>query len=200
LITALAVSIHSFAIMGIFVYLIPKIKHLLVFMWVILILSFLIGISGGVGNLLFNFVGFKYGSIFPRMLNYLNDSNYTQDGGMFRGIFLQYLCISLFILLLYKRLVKKFPFNKILIPIFICGFAFMLVIRDFGILVARIKNLFCMTTEIIFIPSSILIFRKRERIIPLAAIVGYCILWFLLNSTYAVSMVGPYESILQFLP
>jgi hypothetical protein len=194
-----ATSIHYFAIIGVFIYLIPLIKRPQTFLWVSMMLVILIN-GLGLGALLFKAVAeSQFIFVSSRLLGYINHPVYLKNNGLFRGIFIEYLFLSSFMLFFYKNLVKKLPINKVLIPMFILGFSFMLIMRDLDIFVDRIKGMLCVPSSIIIISSFILVFKKQERVFPIMAILAYCVMWFALNLKSTLFIDGPYESILQFL-
>ncbi len=160
----------------------------------VLAVSFAVGVVGGIGLLLPQFAAVLGFDPMSRLIKY-TDSEYVGGGRLWGGTTLLHIAISAVLIFYYKKLSKVWSYNIVLIPIYVCGTSLMLIFQDYGILWGRSRELFCMTTATVILPSTILLFRGVDRVIPYTLILAYCCLWFYLM----IRDRDPYQSILQFL-
>jgi hypothetical protein len=195
---ALAVSIHLFAIIGVFIYFIPSIKHPLVLLWSALILAVIISWYGGIANIFISLI-FSEANSSSRGLWYLTDSHYGSTIQFFNKNQIKLLFISLVLLFEYNKLIKKWPINAVLIPVYIFGTATVLLFRDFQLITLRLYDMLCVPYALIIIPSFILLFKKKERFIPALLFFVYCGIEFLQWVIPNIKTYGSYDSILKFI-
>lgn len=160
----------------------------------ILGLSFIIGATGGVGLVLTQLaaqLGLDPNSRFVRYAS----SQYVGDGRLWGGTSMLHLIISTALIFYYDKLCRVWKYNVVLIPIYICGTAIMFLFHDYGILWGRTRELLCIPAFTVILPSTILLFRGQERLVPFALILAYCLLWFFLMTRDNPN----YETILLYL-
>jgi hypothetical protein len=166
-------------------------------MWFLFLAGFLISISGGLGKIAFNYILPLFE--FKGATGYAGSVIHTKEISIVSGRFLQVLCLGFFILFKYNVLIKKMSVNKILIPIYIFGALLFFLFRDIEIIYGRTYQMLCLPVQIIILPSILLTFRKKERILPFFFIILFCVLRFVACMQEDIDISGPYESILQFL-
>ncbi len=162
------------------------------------ILSFVLGVSfamaaaGGFGMTIVLYIAeiMGLGSEF-RLVRYM-DSKFAESYSIFGGTVLVHLFISVFILFFYKRLVKVNKYNTVLIPMYVYGFSMMLFFIDYGIMFARIKDLFCTPASVIILPSIVLIFHRRSRPLIYLSLIAFSALMFVTT----VQNAEPYQTII----
>jgi hypothetical protein len=189
-----AILFHTSAIVGFIIYFLPYIgkRRLMMFS---LVLAVVIAVFGGSGTDIVTKVGVIFGLDKSfRIIRYM-DSVYATGFRLFGGTFLNFLILSCLMLLYYKQLISKWKYNSVLIPMYIYGTVLSFLSYDYGIISARIKDMLCLPSIVVILPTFLLIFRKDARFIPYTIIIIYCVLW----SFLAVKGSLPYQSILQFL-
>jgi hypothetical protein len=190
-----AITMHNSALIGLVLYFIPYISRPII-LWSVLILSVVIAVKGGIGIPLLTAIGTVIGvEESSRLVLYTTISKYLNAYKLFGGTFFFQLFLSVLMLYFYNQLVNKWPYNKILIPMYIYGSVLIFSFIDYGIIAYRIGSLFCSYSSLIIIPSFLFLFKKKERLVPYLFIIGYCYIWF----NAIMRNQSPYETILQFL-
>ncbi len=158
----------------------------------VLAASFVMAAAGGFGMTIVLYIAefMGLGNEF-RLVRYM-DSKFAESYSIFGGTVLVHLLISVLILLFYKRLVKVNKYNSILIPMYVYGFSMMLFFIDYGIMFARIKDLFCTPASIIILPSIVLIFHRRSRPLIYLSLIAFSALMFVTT----VQNAEPYQTII----
>ncbi|MEH0714113.1 EpsG family protein [Vibrio owensii] len=183
------------------VHIAAVLSFLLIFMkklarpWImcaVLSVSFAMAAAGGFGMTIVLYVAeiMGLGNEF-RLVRYM-DSKFAESYSILGGTVLVHLIIAVFILFFYKRLVKVNKYNSVLIPMYIYGFAMMLFFIDYGIMFARIKDLFCTPASVIILPSIVLMFHRRSRPLIYLFLIAFSALMFVTT----VQNAEPYQTII----
>jgi hypothetical protein len=196
----IAILFHSSVYLALLLYFIPYFSRI-VFLWVIFLLSLLIAASSGLGF----FLTTKILSVLPnnlilvKKLTFYITSQYFAYDVLYRPFgrfFLIHAVMTFFMLFFYESLVRRWDYNRILIPMYVYGTVIFFCFINFGFIARRMVETFCSSSEIIIIPSFLLLFKKRERMILYFVLVCYCIILFWVMVSYNTL---PYQSVLQFL-
>ncbi|WP_024607390.1 EpsG family protein [Pseudoalteromonas sp. TAB23] len=173
----LAGMFHSFAFIALFLYFVRYFKSRTV-MTLIAIVSFIIAALGGVGMMIPEVAsGFGLENT-SRIIKYTN-SEYAEGKSVLSGTVLFHVFWCFFYIKYYHLLKNKWSYNDILIPIYVYGTCIMLVLIDFGIVSARVREMICLPANAVLLPSFLLLFKGQDKILGYLAISGYCLLYFL---------------------
>ena len=162
-------------------------------MIIALLVSLAASLSGGLGLVLAELALFFGVNPESRLVRYV-DTEYVAAIKIFGGTFIIHLFLSILMIYFYKHLVDRWNYNRILIPMYVYGSCLMFIFIDYGIIAGRIREMLCVPSSVVILPSFLLIFKPDQRIIPYAAIVGYCVIWF----SAMISSNPEYQSIFQF--
>jgi len=189
----LASLFHAAASVGIVLYFLPYLAKRKVMLCGLLFSIFIAG-TGGLGESLVNLALLFDLDSGSRIVKYASRENISGISFL-GGTFLVHSSLSLLMIYFYPRLVRKWEYNKILIPSYVFGSILFFLFLDYGIIAGRVREMLCVPTQVIILPSFLLLFNERERLIPWGLIVCYCYIWF-----YSITRLEKsYESILQFL-
>lgn len=191
LITVLIAGLfHSFAFVGVVIYWMRLIASPAQ-MWLAISTSTIVAVLGGIG-LLLPVVAIRLGvAETSRIIAYV-DTKYAEGFSVFGGTFITQLCVSALLVFFYKRLVEKWAYNSVLIPMYVYGTALMFMFIDYGIIAGRVREMLCVPALVVTLPSFLLLFRPEQRFVPYMGILLYCGVWF-----YAmVRDMDAYQSIL----
>lgn len=189
----IATLFHSAAIIGFIIYYVRYGARPFL-MAAALIVATLIAAVGGVGLLIPDIASaFGFGDS-ARLVKYV-DSKYVDGIGAFGGTFMLHILLASLMIYFYRPLIKKWSYNSVLIPMYVYGTVLMFAFIDYGIIAGRIREMIAVPALVIVLPSFILLFRRNQRLVPYAAIVSYCLLWFYMMTRNR----EPYQSILQFI-
>lgn len=161
-------------------------------LFISVIISIVISYLGGLGSLLLKLslvIGLDNSN---RIVRYAT-SKYSEGISFFGGTYIVYLLPALLFICYFDQLIFKWKYNKILIPTYIYGTTLMFIFIDYGIVSLRIKDLIIVPTIAVVLPTFILLFNKKQKIIAHFIIIIYSLMWFVLANP------EPYETILQFL-
>jgi hypothetical protein len=156
-----------------------------------LIASVFVAAAGGIGLLLPELaVGLGMDAT-SRLVKYAETKS---TGGItaFGGTFWIHVILCATFLILYRQLVRVWPYNRVLIPMYVGGTALMFSLLDYAIIAGRIREMLCVPAVTILLPSILLLFRGQQRLIAFGGVLIYCLIWFNLM----VMNQAEYQSIL----
>lgn len=161
-------------------------------MFSVLVFSLVVALMGGIGVLVTELLDmlFGLGNEF-RLVRYM-ESKYAESYSVFGGTVALHLVVSLMSLYFFRRLIAVNKYNSILIPMHIYGLALMLLFIDYGILLARIKDLLCIPAVTVLLPSFLDLFSSRSRLFIIVFFVCCLSLLF-----YIYMPSEPYTSLLE---
>jgi len=183
--------VHIAAALSFLIYFFKKFANPIM-MSLVLFISFLLAAAGGFGMKVIIYFSeiMGMGEEF-RLVRYM-DSKFAEAYSIFGGTALIHLVVALPAIIFYKRLVDKNAYNSILIPVYVYGLSMMFFFIDYGIMFARIKDLFCTPALTIILPSMVLIFSKNSRPLIYLGVIGFAILMF----ATTVQNAEPYQTII----
>lgn len=188
------IMFHSAALVALPFYFIGRYgRHVFLFI-AIGISIFIVAYYGGIGKLIVDAAWLMGMDESSRAIKYY-DSKYVHGVSPFGGTFSLQLFICLLLVSFRDPLVKKWPINGFLIPIYIYGSCLFFVFLDYGIVGGRIREMITIPVACLILPSFVLLFRGYSKLLPFSAIALYCIVWFYMMTAER----EPYQSILQFL-
>jgi len=156
-----------------------------------LLFSLIVAFYGGIGTILVEVFSSALGMDDNyRVVRYL-DSKFSEEYSVLGGTVLIHFFVSIVSLIYFKRLIKINNYNFILIPMHVYGFCLMMLFVDYGIMFARIKDLLCVPSMTIVVPSFLLLFTKDVR--PIFILVFMAIIALLFYVYYPTQ---PYQFIL----
>jgi hypothetical protein len=185
-----AALVHFVAALALPLYFIKKAAKPYL-MTVVLGVSYLTAFFGGLGMVIIERVSGALGlGIDFRLVRYM-DSKYAEGYSVFGGTIIMHMFIAISAIFLYVKLTKVNAYNNVLIPMYVYGVSAMLFFVDYGIMVARIKDLMCISSGTIILPSFLLIFKEKYRMYIYILIVIYSSMMF-----FGVSSFAPYGTII----
>lgn len=189
---SMSVLVHSTAVVGFILIIFRRISGKN-FMSFCLFCAYIIAMLGGAGltlvTMLVDYVGLggEY-----RLVRYMKYS-YAEGYSLFGGTLILYFSLSLLFLFFYEKLKKVNDYNTILIPMFVYGLVLMLLFKDYGIVLARVKGLMCVPSLMIVLPSFILVFSQKSRPIVLFFVIFISAVLFY----FSVNSMEAYKTILS---
>lgn len=194
LLVIVAMLFHSAAIIALPFYFVRWFKSPYILSFSLLLSIILVGITGGLGAAIPDIalsLGFDDSS---RLIKYA-DSQHASGINAFGGTFSLQLFVCGCLIIFNGKLVDKWSYNELLIPIYIYSSCLFFVFIDYGIIGGRIREMLSIPVACVVIPSFVLLFRGYSKFAPFAAIVFYCFVWFYMMMRDR----APYQSILQFV-
>lgn len=126
-----------------------------------------------------------------RLIKYA-ESRYASGITPFGGTFMIHMAVVTFLLAMYRQLVQVWPYNRILITSYVLGTSLMFMFIDYGIIAGRIREILCVPSGAVLLPSFVLLFKGQQRLVPYFALVAYSALWFFLMTRDRM----PYQNVL----
>ncbi|WP_210455386.1 EpsG family protein [Vibrio crassostreae] len=193
-IVLLAGLFHSVAFVALPFYFVWWLRRRFFLIASLIIALFIAVYFGGIGSILVDIASMLGAGENSRILKYA-DPEHVSSYGLFSGTFtLQFFMCCVFVFF-HKRIVLKWPISEFFIPIFIYSSCLYFVFIDYGIVAGRINEMITIPIGCVLLPTLILPFQDKSKIIPYIFIIFYCLLWFYLMMRER----APYQSVLQFL-
>ena len=185
-----ATLIHFTAFLSLAILALKSVSRPLI-MFCSLAISFLIAVVGGGGMRLVDItIGILGLGAEFRLVRYMS-TQFAETYSIFGGTISLSLMTSIMVLAFRKRLISVNSYNIYFIPMYLYGTCLMLVFCDYGIVLARIKDLFCIPASMILLPSFIYIVKPRDRLLVLFGLFAYASLVF-----YIFLPEAPYRTLI----
>jgi len=189
----LACQIHLATIVGGVIYFINLLTNRKI-MYFLVIFSFGVALAGGVGKVILTVIPIDaLGAVTSRANSYLG-GDYDVQRNILGISSLVNVLLTLFLIYNYDKLIKKNNYNSYLIPLVVLGLTADYLLSDFGILGARIFDIFYYLPVVILLTYVYELVPKNHRWITYIGVFVYALVGFgfLLIDSY------PYKSILNF--
>ncbi|MDX3773643.1 EpsG family protein, partial [Chromatiaceae bacterium AAb-1] len=112
-----------------------------------------------------------------RIIRYVG-TDYAESYTVLGGTVLLHMLVAVLAIFFKRRLVAVNAYNSLLIPIYVYGFCLMLLFVDYGIVLARIKDLFCLPASMVLIPSFIFILKGNGKLVGYLGVMMYAMVLF----------------------
>lgn len=183
---------HGLAAIALPLFLIRWLPNLKI-MPIALVVAIVGSLAGGIGLLVAELVSSAGVPETSRLVKYAMRED-LRGIRVFGGTYILHLMLSLVFLSFYRPLIRAWPLNEYLIPVYVYGTALFFLVLDFGIVAGRTREMLTVPAITILIPSIIPAMRGKDQVFGLLAVFGYALLWFYLK-TWGEDR-PPYTSIL----